>query len=181
MGTPGVHESRANHPWIQSNLARLLPHVLIGVNRRLTLARRCRFRLVHAHPILLKAAWYLAPTWGARVPPLSPAWFGRSVFRSEVGGTLVWGCPCWDVTFIHSTFVIQHLFSVSQRPSLSCYVGGFAAIWQHHILRILGCIFVFYETTNQIFKFICPFGQICKVIRMHYVNNAEKQYFTWHG
>jgi hypothetical protein len=113
--------------------------------------------------------------------PLSPAWFGRSVFASEVGGTLVWGCPCWDVIFIHSTFVIQLLFPVSQRPSLSCYVGGFAAIWQHHILRILGCIFVFYETTNQIFKFICPFGQICKVIRMHYVNNAEKQYFTWHG
>jgi hypothetical protein len=48
--------------------------------------------------------------------PFPPAWFGRSVFRSEVGCTLVRGCPCWDVTLIHSPFVIQLLFVTWKIP-----------------------------------------------------------------
>jgi hypothetical protein len=135
---------------------------------------RCRFKLVLAHPILLKATWYLAHTWGACVLPLSSSviWpylqrdfavlCPRARLEAHWSRAVHVGMLLW---FIH-LLLFSSFFSDPQRPGLSCYAGGFVAIWQYCILHILGCIFVFYEITNQALKFIYPFGQICKFIRI---------------
>jgi hypothetical protein len=105
-------------PGIQSNLTHILPHVWISgwIEDRLWLAMPIQVSACTSHP----AQGYLiscshlrcmcSPPFLQRDLAVPPAWFCRTVSRSKVGGALVQGCPCWDVTLIHSPFVIQLLF-----------------------------------------------------------------------
>jgi hypothetical protein len=154
-------------PGIQSDLTHILPHVWIRgwIEDGLWLVMPVQVSACTSHP----AQGYLISRSHLRCT-CSPPFLQRDLADLCTGARLEahWSRAVHVVMllwFIH-LLLFSSFFSDPQLPGLSCYAGGFAAIWQYCILHILGCIFVFYETTNQVLKFIYPFGQICKVIRM---------------